>query len=68
MPMEPPTKKRRYLKGMELAEADKEQYQGWELDNSQDSQVLLEPEGGPPEENYTRREASWKITWKNTWE
>ena len=50
MPMEPPTKKRRYLKGMELAEADREQYQGWELDNSQDSQVLLEPEGGPPEE------------------
>ena len=25
MPMEPPTKKRRYLKGMELAEADREQ-------------------------------------------
>ena len=50
MPMEPPTKERRYLKGMELAEADREQYQGWELDNSQDSQVLLEPEGGPAEE------------------
>ena len=56
MPMEPPTKERRYLKGMELAEADREQYQGWELDNSQDSQVLLEPEGGSPRRNYTRRE------------
>ena len=30
MPVEPPTKKRRFLKGMELAEADREQYQGWE--------------------------------------
>lgn len=45
--MEPPAKRRRYLKGMELAEVDKASVAHWELDPNEDSQVLLEPEDPP---------------------
>ena len=45
--MEPPAKRRRYLKGMELAEVDKAFVAHWELDPNEDSQVLLEPEDSP---------------------
>ena len=54
MPMEPPTKKR------------KKQYQGWELHNSQDSQVPLEPEGGPPQETTLEEMRATKLTHRGT--
>ena len=42
--MEPPAKRRKYLKGMELAEFDMASVANWELDPNEDSQVLVEPE------------------------